>query len=97
MNTANFPEKKARKQEEAKARQAACDALTPQQRLAALDTLGFTASKERARLQKQLAALVEAQNASPVMVVHGSATISEPTEPKSKSQRQNRKDKRGAR
>lgn len=47
-------EYKAMKRTEAQARDAANAKLTPQQKLAKLDAGGFTATKQRARLQKQI-------------------------------------------
>lgn len=50
----NFPGNIERKQKEAAERKAAYDKLTVQQKLDLLDKYGFTATRQRARLQKQL-------------------------------------------
>lgn len=89
MNTANFPNNRARKQDEAKERQAAYSALTPQQRLDGVDRrlgAGVGARRERAKLAKAIAAegvkMVEAESL--------------PTEKAAKPRRQKRDDKRGS-
>lgn len=59
MNTSNFPGRRERKQTEAKERDAAWAALSPKDRLAALDRRlgkGKGAVKQRARLAKQISA-----------------------------------------
>lgn len=48
------PEKKARKRKEAQERQAAYDALTPQQKLDKLNRLAYRAQNERKKLRKIL-------------------------------------------
>ena len=45
----------AQRRKDAEARQVEYDKLTPQQKLAALDRYGFKATRERARIAKQLA------------------------------------------
>lgn len=50
MNRTNFPENRRRKQVEAQTRQVACDALSVDERLRALDRRPGAAKKERARL-----------------------------------------------
>lgn len=101
MNPANFPRNRERKQAEALARQTASAALTPQERLAALDRHGFRAVKERAKLAKRQKALdiVETQPMTGTsglvdFKVHGSNTVAEPAEPKPR--RKGRDEKRGA-
>jgi hypothetical protein len=51
MNTSNFPRRKEEKRLQAAERQAASDKLSPQQKLQALDKLGFRAERQRARIQ----------------------------------------------
>jgi len=63
MNPTNFPGRKKLRKEEGVVRQAACDRLTPVERLARLDLrlgAGVGAVKERARLAKLL--VVKAPN-----------------------------------
>jgi hypothetical protein len=57
------PDRKEIRRQEAQERQAACDKLSPEQRLANLDTLfgeGVGATKERVKLHAQIAAREEA-------------------------------------
>ena len=50
----NFPNAQARRVKEAEARAAESKDLTPQQRLARLDSLKLEAKKERAKLQARI-------------------------------------------
>lgn len=54
MNTANFTNRKAEKQAQAKERNEAYAKLSPQQKLAGLDKLGLRALRQRARIQSQI-------------------------------------------
>lgn len=54
MRTSNFPRNKARKQTEAKARQAHWTSLELSLQLAELDTRPGNSARQRARIQKQL-------------------------------------------
>lgn len=48
----NRNDRKAERREEAQARQAEHSKLTPKQKLAKLDLMGYSATKERAQLQR---------------------------------------------